>query len=208
MIKSVFNEQIINVSIVSVLNDPTLEFEFSCISNHSISEPNLSHFVVEEDRNVEGETWDSEMWEWNLSSSQGSVHEWNVQEDGNEGGFEEQTKVSKTVDHTLLREGQVSSLADHEISPLDANYRYEIARLSELKSLGGVANWVPLGSVGLLVELWKRLITWIISALNPCIWSSVFSIEQSDINLSVLFFIPSKSIPLGFVGTVLGVSIK
>ena len=50
-----------------------------------------------------------------------------VQEDGDKGSFEEETKVAEVVDHTLLRDGEVSGLADHEISPLDANDGDEIA---------------------------------------------------------------------------------
>jgi len=67
------------------------------------------------------------MSEWNLSSTKSNVQEWNVQEDGDEGSFEEKTEVTETVDHTLLGDGEVSSLADHEISPLDTNDGYEIA---------------------------------------------------------------------------------
>jgi len=43
------------VSIVSVLNDPTLKLEFTAFSNHTISEPDLSELVVEENSNEEGE---------------------------------------------------------------------------------------------------------------------------------------------------------
>ena len=123
------------------MDNPSFKLELSSFSNHTISEPDLSHLVVEEDGNIVGETWASEMWEWNLSGSQGGVQEWNIKENGNECGFEEESEVSESVDHSLLGEGQVSSLANHEISPLHANDGYKIARLGELEGLGGVANW-------------------------------------------------------------------
>lgn len=81
------------------------------------------------------------MWEWDLSGSKSNVQEWNVQEECDQGGLEEESDVTHGVDHTLLREGEVSSLADHQIGPLDANDRYEIAGLSELEGFSGVADW-------------------------------------------------------------------
>ena len=158
--------------------------------------------------NIVGETWASEMWEWDCSGSKSGVHEWNVKEECNKGGLEENTEVTERVDHTLLGKREVSGLADHQISPLDAHDGYEIAGLSELEGLGGVANWVPFVSNGSSVEPWNSFIIWSISALNPGIWSSFLSIEHSNINLSVLLFVPSKSEPFFFVSCEVGVSIK
>jgi len=77
-----------------------------------------------------------------LSGTEGNVKEWDVKEDGNESGLREESEVTETVVHTLLSEGEVSGLADHQISPLDTNDRYEITGLSEFKSFSGVADWV------------------------------------------------------------------
>jgi hypothetical protein len=129
------------VSIVSVLNDPTLELEFTLFSNHTISEPDLSELVVEENGHEERERWDGEVREWDLSGTEGNVEEWDVKEDGNEGGLREESEVTEAVVHTLLSEGEVSGLADHQVSPLDTYDRDEVTRLSEFKGFSGVANW-------------------------------------------------------------------
>jgi len=63
----------------------------------------------------------------------------------------------------LLSEGEVSGLADHQVSPLDTNNRYEISRLSEFKGFSGVANWA-LGDKSYFVELWKAIISRVKSA--------------------------------------------
>ena len=123
------------------MDNPSLELEFSIFSFHTVSEPDLSKFIIEEDGDEEGHGWDSEVGEWNLSGSEGDVEEWYVKEDGNEGGLGEKSEVTEGVGHTLLSEGEISGLADHQISPLDANDRDEVTGLSELKSFGGVANW-------------------------------------------------------------------
>ena len=114
------------VSIVGVLDDPTLKLELTTFSCHTISKPDLSELVVEENGNEEGERWDGEVREWDLSGSEGNVKEWDVKEDGNKGGLREESEVTETVGHTLLSEGEVSSLADHQISPLDTIDRYEV----------------------------------------------------------------------------------
>lgn len=85
------------------MDNPTLEFKLTIFSNHTISKEDLSKLVVEENCNIVGETWDGEVSKWNLSSTQSGVKEWDIEEDGNQGGLEEKTKVSKTVDHSLLR---------------------------------------------------------------------------------------------------------
>jgi len=75
------------------------------------------------------------MSKWNLSSLEPVVNEWNVTENGDEGGLREESEVAETVGHALLGEGQVSGLADHEISPLDANDGDEVSGLSVLERL-------------------------------------------------------------------------
>ena len=110
------------------------------------------------------------MSEWNLSGSESNVEEWNVEEDGDEGSLEEEAEVTELVDHKLLGEGKVSGLADHEISPLDAHNRDEVARLSVFQGLGGVADWPSFGDVRVLVEFWETLsIDWP-SAVGPGFW--------------------------------------
>ena len=109
------------------MDNPTLVSEFVVFLNHTASEPDLSYLVIEEDGNIERETWASEMWESNLSGTKSNVQEWNVKEDSDKNGLENKSEVTHGVDHTLLREGEVSGLADHEVSPLDANDGYEVA---------------------------------------------------------------------------------
>ena len=114
-------------SIVGVLDNPTGKLELTVLSCHTISKPNLTELIIEEDSNEEGEGWDGEVGEWNWSGTKGDVQEWNVQKDGDEGGLEEESEVTEVVDHELLGEGKVSSLANHKISPLDAHNRDEIS---------------------------------------------------------------------------------
>ena len=84
------------------MDNPTLELEFTVFSFHSVSEPDLSEFIIEEDGDEEGHGWDSEVREWNLSSTKGNVEEWDVKEDSNEGSLGEKSKVTERVGHTLL----------------------------------------------------------------------------------------------------------
>ena len=187
-------------SVVGVLDDPTLEFQSSCFSFHTGSEPEFSQLIVEEDGNVEGEGWDGEVREWNLSGTKGNVKWWHVQQDGDEGSFEEKTEVSELVDHELLGEGQVSGLADHKISPLDAHNGYEVTRLSVFESLNRVANWPVVGKVRESVEVWETcFLRWIPSALCPLVWFSngtigvvsiLIRVEKSDINFTVVGVVP------------------
>ena len=174
-----------NCSIVGVLNNPTGELQLTVLSGHTISKPDLTELIIEEDSNEEGEGWNGEVSEWNWSGTEGDVQEWNVQEDGDEGSFEEESEVTEVVDHTLLGEGEVSGLADHEISPLDADDRYEVTGLGHLEGFRGVADWGILGDVGEHEELWIWRIdkfttfssNWFISAYGPGGWSSNWCIE-------------------------------
>lgn len=62
------------VSIVSILDNPTIQFELAvCRPNHTVTKPDLSELIIEEDSNIEGEAWHSEVGEWNLSSSECSI---------------------------------------------------------------------------------------------------------------------------------------
>jgi len=136
LLKFIFKIKILVIcSIVGVLNNPTGEFKLTIDSFHTISKPDLTHLIIEEDSNEEGEGWDGEVGEWNWSGTKGNVQEWNVKEDSDEGSFEEESEVTEVVNHTLLGEGEVSGLADHEISPLDAHDRDEVTGLGHLKGL-------------------------------------------------------------------------
>jgi hypothetical protein len=129
--------------------------------------------------------------EWNLSRTEGVVQEWHVAEDGDQSSLEEETEVSESVVHALLGKGQVSGLADHEISPLHADDGDEVTGLSELEGLSGVANG-PAGDAGVLIEAGRVTAEWP-SARSPGIGRSVLGVEESDIDLSVLCFVPSDT---------------
>jgi len=137
--------------------------------------------------------------EWDLSSSESDVEERNVKEDSDEEGLGEKSEVTEGVNHTLLSEGEVSGLADHQISPLHANDRYEIAGLSVFQSLGGVADWF-ICDMGVPVELWKIFIKRVESANGPVGWGSLVnssvSVEKSDIHLSRSGGVPTKGNPV------------
>lgn len=149
------------------------------------------------------------MSESHLSRLEDVVAAGSVAEEGNEGGLEEEAEVTEMVGHTLLRQREVSSLADHEISPLDAHNGDEVARLSHLKGLGRVANGVAIGHEGSSVEGRDLVISGVPSALGPGILTSdglsgqlirsliiLFSIservEESDVNLGVGGLIPTE----------------
>jgi hypothetical protein len=154
--------------------------------------------------------------EWDLSGSEGDVEEWNVKEDGNEEGLREESEVSEGVNHTLLSEGEVSSLADHQISPLDANDGDEVAGLSIFQSLSGVADWF-VSDVGEFVKLWKISIVRVESANGPVIrgsnvfntfWSLSVTVEESNIELSRFSSIPSEGNPVFWCISSVAVSIS
>ena len=75
------------------------------------------------------------MSEGDLSGAEGNVQPWHVAEDSDECGLEEKSEIAHLVSHALLRQGEVSSLADHEISPLDADDGYEVTGLGHLEGL-------------------------------------------------------------------------
>jgi len=145
--------------------------------------------------------------EGNLSGTEGDVKEWNVEEDGDEGGLEEDSEVTHGVDHKLLRKGKVSGLADHQIGPLDAHDGDEVSGLGILEGFGSVADWPSISDVGELVEFWES--SWLIrvpSALSPGFWLSdgalrvglvLVGVEKSDIKFTAVGHIPGKS--LGFL---------
>lgn len=148
------------------MDDPSLKLELSVYSNHTTSKEELSELIVEEDDNVEGEGWDEEMSWGDSSGHESDVQEWGVAENGDQDGFEAESEVTETIDHTLLGKGEVSSLADHQISPLDTDDGYEVTGLSELEGFSGVANRV-LGDTRDSVDFRNICIIWGPSALSP-----------------------------------------
>ena len=71
-------------------------------SNHTSSKERFSKLVIEEDTNEEGEGWNSEVLEWNLSGSKSQVQNWDVEENGYKRSLEEKSEVTHGVNHTLL----------------------------------------------------------------------------------------------------------
>lgn len=67
------------------------------------------------------------MLEWDLSGSESQVQDWDVKKDCDKGGLEEDSEVTHCVNHTLLGEREVSSLADHQVSPLHGNDGDEVS---------------------------------------------------------------------------------
>jgi len=88
----------------------------------------------------------------NHSCTERKVDPLEVAKEGNEDSLEDETEVENLVLHTLLGDGQVSSLADHEIGPLDTNDRHEVGALSGSESFSGVAH-VNTADRGLSEEL-------------------------------------------------------
>jgi hypothetical protein len=111
--------------------------------------------------------------ERNLSGGQGHVQERNIAEDGNENGLEAKSKVTEAVDHTLLGKGEISSLADHQVSPLDANNRDQVASLSVFEGLGRVANRPSVGLARESVESGEGVVSWAPSAVSIGLRASV-----------------------------------
>lgn len=57
----------------------------------------------------------------NLSCSKVQIKDRSVAEDCNKYCLEAQTEVTDVVNHTLLSKGEVSSLANNKVSPLDTD---------------------------------------------------------------------------------------
>jgi len=174
--------------------------------------------------------------ERNLPGGKGNVQERNIAEDGDEDGLEAHTKVTEAVDHTLLGKGEVSSLADHQISPLDANDGDQVAGLSEFEGLSGVADghfgddgesvhpwegfvlWFPAAS-GIGLRTSERLGVGISSDILLILYWSVRSISvsgslairsvrvvETNVNSRVHVSIPTEELGLIVVGSSLGVT--
>lgn len=130
------------------------------------------------------------MGERDLSGSEHVVQERNVAKESNQSGLEEQTEVRVLVHHTLLRDRQVSGLANEQVRPLNANNGDKVTSLSISESLGGVANGGA-GDVGVSVE-GESLVGRGPSASRPGVTVS-FSVEKSEVDSVVSGTIPVKS---------------
>jgi hypothetical protein len=152
-------------SVVGVSGNPSVDDSTSASGlGHTASEVDLSEFIIGHDNCEERETGDSEMGEGDLSCSEGFVEEGSVKEDGDEDGLEDESSVGVVVDHTLLGDRESSSLADHEIGPLDAHDRDEVTGLGESESFSSVAD-LGSGDDGVLVEV--ETFTFVPSAARP-----------------------------------------
>ena len=92
-----------------------------------------------------------------LTSSKATVErepwEGEVTEEKAKKGLGEEGLVCVHVDHTLLRDGQGSGLANEEIGPLYNNDGYQVTALSVIESFDGV-TYLVLGDSGILPEFW------------------------------------------------------
>ena len=61
------------------------------------------------------------MWEWDAAGSEKEIAVIEVAEECDKGGLKEESEVGVVVQHSLLRDGQVTGLANHEIRPLYAH---------------------------------------------------------------------------------------
>lgn len=115
---------------------------------HSSAQEDLAEFIVGHDDGEEGETGDSEVRECDLSCSKGFVESCgSVAQNSDEDGLEDETSVGVEVDHSLLRDGKSTGLADHKIRPLYAHNRNEISTLGVSQSFGAIAD-LSFGSNG------------------------------------------------------------
>ena len=80
------------------------------------------------------------MGESDSTCSQHKVKEGNVTEDSGKDSLEEETEDHVTIDHTLLRDGKVTSLANKQVGPLHNNNGDEVTTLSVTQGLSGVTD--------------------------------------------------------------------
>jgi len=187
-------------SVVGVPDNPAFVLHAASLRGfHTVTQEDLAEFVVGHDDGKEGEGRHGEMRERDLSRSEHNVEERNVAEEGNKDGLEKEAEVGVVVDHSLLRDGEVSGLADNEIRPLHAHNRDQVTGLGVSKGLGGVAD-LSLGDVGVSVE-GKSFVLVLPSAAGPGVGFSL-TVEETEIDLVVLGTIPVKSSSEVFVSEV------
>lgn len=177
-------------SIVGVSDDPTvIGGAATARFGHSSAQVDLTEFIVGHDDGEEGETGDSEMGESDLSCSEGFVESsGKVGQKSNEDGLEDETKVGVVVDHSLLRDGESASLADHQIGPLYADDRDKVSTLSKSEGFGSPAD-LSAGGSGDLVEGKTNSVIFVPSAFGPRVGGST-GVEKTDVDSIVLVTVP------------------
>lgn len=172
---------------------------------HSSAQEDLAEFIVGHDDGEEGETGDSEVRECDLSCSKGFVESCGkVAQNSDEDGLEDETSVGVEVDHSLLRDGKSTGLADHQIGPLHADDRNKVSTLSKSERFGSPADLSTRGS-GDFVEGKTNGIIFVPSAFGPGVRGSA-SVEETDIDSVVLVTVPVE-VNLGRLLHVVGISI-
>lgn len=126
------------------------------------------------------------MRERDLAGSKHQVDEWNVGQEGNECGLEEETEIGVAVVHALLGEGEVSGLADEQVSPLHTHDGDEVSTLSVPETFDGVAD---LSFVHVRGGVESHELIWLPSALGPGIWLQV-EVEQTQVEHVVCVTVP------------------
>jgi hypothetical protein len=170
--------------------------------SHTLTQVDLSKFIIGHDDSEEGETGDSEMGEGDLSGTERFVEEGYVTKDSDEDGLEDESSVSVVVNHTLLGDRESSGLADHEIGPLDAHDGDEVTTLGESEGFSSVAD-LSSGDDRLLVEV--ETFSFVPSAASPRVGGSV-DVEETDIDTVVLVTVPVE-LSLERFAHVVGVSV-
>lgn len=174
-------------SVVGVSGNPSVEDSASTSRfRHTITQEDLSEFIIGHDDSEEGETGDSEMGEGDLSGTERLVEEGHVGKDSDEDSLEDESSVSVVVDHTLLGDGESSGLADHQIGPLHAHDGDEVTTLGESEGFSSVAD-LSSGDDRVLVEV--ETFTFVPSAASPRVGRSV-DVEETDIDTVVLVGVP------------------
>jgi len=200
-------------SIVSVADHPAVELDAvgATLTLHAVTDVNLTELIVGKDDNEEGEGRNTEVGKGNSTGSQHKVEEGNVGEESGKSSLEEETEDHVTVDHTLLRDGEVTGLANEQVGPLHNDNGDEVTTLSVSKSLGGVADLDAsdggdseeggdVGGVG------------VPAARGPG-GSGAVNVEESPVNLLVLETVPVEGDAAGLVivarlsGSALGVGV-
>ena len=112
-----------NRSVVGIPNNPTIPLDFTrrFRVHHTSTQVDLSALVIEHDDGEAREGWDGEVWEWDAAGSKKEIAVIEVAEECDKGSLKEESEVGVVVQHSLLRDGQVTGLANHEIRPLYAH---------------------------------------------------------------------------------------
>lgn len=124
----------------------------------------------------------------NSTGTQHQVEERNVWKDSDKGGLEEEAKDHVAINHTLLRDGEVTGLADKQVGPLHNNNRDKVTTLSVTESFGSVADL-------LASDRWEAVECGLfggigVPAARSPRWSGAINEEKTEINIHGLETIP------------------